>query len=457
MKRIVEESSQNVNSNAGIFLAKQILDTIPSFDKFDSCQPSEKSLACQTYSNSSIAKAEVALMTLGKTSFCDITAHQKDDLFADAVGGSVPSEPTFRQRLEYLAILPDARNRIDDANVELLSRVKDFGLVKTAGGERLPVDIDVSVMVNDDCRKEGVGFTYHRIDGFAPIFATVGRLGYQLANELRPGNQHSQKDFPAFFRRCIGLVRRIYGGKILVRLDSAHDADDTLTTGFDLDDEIRKEVEGSGLDFIVKRNARREDVRMWIEQANGEHCEPSYSYYDEKDGHVDVFRGVVSHLRTESTGERPLFCVWEVKRMRRDDELFPRYSAATWWTNLPEDADTVIRLYHDHATCEQFHSELKTDMDVERLPSGDYKTNSLILSLSTLAFNVLRRIGQTARQVETEDGAKRPERIRLRTVILNLMYVAAIDGSHGGRKYLRLGRNCHQAKTFQAVFRRLAA
>ena len=71
-----------VNSNAGIFLAKQILDAIPSFGKFDSHQPSLKSLACQTYSNSGIAKAEVALMTLGKTSFCDIAAHQRDDLFA---------------------------------------------------------------------------------------------------------------------------------------------------------------------------------------------------------------------------------------------------------------------------------------------------------------------------------------------------------------------------------------
>lgn len=150
MKRIVEESSQNVNSNAGIFLAKQILDDIPSFGKFDSCQPSEKSLVCQTYSNSGIAKAEVALMTLGKTSFCDIAAHQKDDLFADAVGGAVPTEPTFRQRLEYLAILPGARDWIDDANVEILSKVDDFGLVKTAGDERLPLDIDVSVLVNDD-------------------------------------------------------------------------------------------------------------------------------------------------------------------------------------------------------------------------------------------------------------------------------------------------------------------
>lgn len=457
MKRIVEESSQNVNSNAGILLAKQILDAIPSFGKFDGCQPSLKSVACQTYSNSGIAKAEVALMTLGKTSFCDIAAHQKDDLFADAVGGAVPTEPTFRRRIGYLAILPGARDWIDDANVELLSRVDDFGLVKTAGGERLPLDIDVSVLVNDNSRKENVGFTCHRIDGFAPIFATLGRLGYRLANETRPGSQHSQKGFPEFLRRSVGPARRITDRRILLRVDSGHDADDTLATGFELDDEIRSAVEGCGLDFIVKRNARREDERMWIGQANGEHGEPACSYDDERDGRVDVFRGVVSHLRTRSTGERPLFCVWEARRMRRDDELFPGYATATRWTNLPEDADTVVRLCHDHATCEQFHSELKTDMDVERPPSGDYRTNSLILSLSALAFNVLRRIGQTARQAETEDGERRPERIRLRTVILNLMYVAAIDGSHGGRKYLRLGRNCRQAKTFQTVFRRLAA
>ena len=146
-----------------------------------------------------------------------------------------------------------------------------------------------------------------------------------------------------------------------------------------------------------------------------------------------------------------------------------------------------MRLYHDHATCEQFHSELKTDMDVERLPSGDFRTNELFLSLATLAFNALRRIGQASLETPAgADGAEanntgangaeangreadiapngaegtrvnRPKRIRLRTVILNLMYVAAIDGSHGGTRHLRLGRNCHMAKTFLAVYQRLAA
>ncbi len=54
----------------------------------------------------------------------------------------------------------------------------------------------------------------------------------------------------------------------------------------------------------------------------------------------------------------------------------------------------VIGLYHAHGECEQFHSEIKTDMDVERLPSGKFETNELVLELTILAYNILRMIGQ---------------------------------------------------------------
>ena len=40
----------------------------------------------------------------------------------------------------------------------------------------------------------------------------------------------------------------------------------------------------------------------------------------------------------------------------------------------------VIELYADHGTHEQFHSEFKTDLDLERLPSGKFDTNVLVLS-----------------------------------------------------------------------------
>jgi hypothetical protein len=43
---------------------------------------------------------------------------------------------------------------------------------------------------------------------------------------------------------------------------------------------------------------------------------------------------------------------------------------------------------------EQFHSELKTDLDLERLPSGKFDTNDVVLHLSAFAYNGLRLPGQ---------------------------------------------------------------
>lgn len=37
-------------------------------------------------------------------------------------------------------------------------------------------------------------------------------------------------------------------------------------------------------------------------------------------------------------------------------------------TSLPDVPSTIIELYQDHRTSEQFHSEIKTDLDLERLP-----------------------------------------------------------------------------------------
>ena len=39
-------------------------------------------------------------------------------------------------------------------------------------------------------------------------------------------------------------------------------------------------------------------------------------------------------------------------------------------------------------------SQIKTDMDVERLPSGKFDTNELVLELTIIAYNILRLIGR---------------------------------------------------------------
>lgn len=68
---------------------------------------------------------------------------------------------------------------------------------------------------------------------------------------------------------------------------------------------------------------------------------------------------------------------------KRGQCLFPYdIEVNTWWMNLPVSDDEVIDLYHAHGECEQYHSEIKTDMNLERLPSGKFETNELIMELA---------------------------------------------------------------------------
>ena len=44
--------------------------------------------------------------------------------------------------------------------------------------------------------------------------------------------------------------------------------------------------------------------------------------------------------------------------------LAPDIECNTIWTNLGWSDDDIIKGYHAHGECEQFYSEIKTDMDV---------------------------------------------------------------------------------------------
>lgn len=111
----------------------------------------------------------------------------------------------------------------------------------------------------------------------------------------------------------------------------------------------------------------------------------------------------------------------------------------------------MIELYHGHGTMEQFHSELKTDMDLERLPSGKFTTNDLVLHFAVLAYNLLRIVGQESLKREDAPLKNHVQRKRIRTVIQNLMTLAAKVTKHARRQYLRLGKH----NPWITVFRRL--
>ena len=105
--------------------------------------------------------------------------------------------------------------------------------------------------------------------------------------------------------------------------------------------------------------------------------------------------------------------------------LFPETEIDMYWTSLGVSDEEVIELYHNHAVCEQYHSEIKTDIGIERLPSGKFETNALILKLTMIAYNILRIIGTAA--MKGNDMPVRHSTIkrrRIRTVIDNLILIA---------------------------------
>ncbi|MBU4260713.1 MAG: hypothetical protein KKC76_02375 [Proteobacteria bacterium] len=45
-----------------------------------------------------------------------------------------------------------------------------------------------------------------------------------------------------------------------------------------------------------------------------------------------------------------------------------------------------ISLYENYGLSEQFHSEFKSGLGLEQLPSGKFATNALIMSLGSFAY-----------------------------------------------------------------------
>jgi len=158
----------------------------------------------------------------------------------------------------------------------------------------------------------------------------------------------------------------------------------------------------------------------------------------------------------------PLRIVFEVtERTTKNVQclLVPEVEVDTYWTSLEADPYQVILLYHDHGTCEQFHSEIKSDMDLERLPSEHFSTNSDIMTLALTAYNLLRLCGQESLREDNGNLEKRAshrkkaQRRRLRTVMQDLMYMASRISFHARRMYLSFGRYNPWSEVWQNLYR----
>ncbi len=394
--------------------------------------------------SSQILASYIGLLVEGKSDFDAIESKREDRFFRQSLGLSgVPSAATLRQRMDAMGV--PVSESVDEMLVPLLKRGRaHFSPVRTG---HVPLDLDVFCLDNSGSKKQGVGRTYAGYDGFAPVAVYLGgEAGYCLALELRDGTQHSAKETEYTLERAIPRALALTEAKLLVRWDSGFDSERLIVTALN---------EGSGrLDVLGKWNPRSFDV---------EGCAA-----DKRKDAATVW---------ESPREGKRITTWEIKgrkialadgrevqlrRILRLTErtikadgtvlLLPEVILDGWETTLTEPVETVITLYAEHGTHEQFHSEFKSDLDLERLPSGKFDTNTLVLSVAAMAYNILRLIGQQSLLGKDAPLRHPAKRRRLKTVMQEMMQVAAQLTEHARRVVLNFGRHCPVLKVWRALY-----
>ena len=396
--------------------------------------------------SSDVLRSYLGLLCQGKSDFAAIRPFFEDDEFFRTSLGlkKVPSPETLRQRLDQFAEI--LRIIVDFCSIEFLKKAK--ATLSTLPSGHMPLDLDVFTLDNSATKKEGVSYTYRGYDGYAPIGGWLGLEGWCLEIEQRPGSQHAQEGFIPFLLRAIHKSRQLTEAPLLVRLDSAHDALKTLLA-------LREEK----VSFIVKWNPRKTDVPAKASEifANGKLIR------DDKEKRVAVLSETVKRTYKDADDiERTI----KVRRVLRATErwidrkgnplLLPDVEVEGWWTNLSNPKEKVIELYKGHALCEQYHSEIKTDLDLERLPSGKFATNALVMSCAGMAYNILRAVGQVG-LMNKKQARRAKQRRRLKTVLQDLIYFAARFIQHARGLTLRFSRHATgQSQAFVRVYDRFA-
>lgn len=394
---------------------------------------------------SDVLRSYLGLLCQGKSDFAAIRPFYEGDAFFRASLGltKVPSPETLRQRLDQFADV--LRIIVDFCSVEFLKKAKAQLSPLSTG--HMPLDLDVFTLDNSDTKKEGVSYTYRGFNGYAPFGVWLGLEGWCLEIEQRPGSQHAQEGFIPLLLRAIRKARQLTDSPLLVRLDSAHDALVTLVA-----------LLAEKVDFIIKWNPRKTDVPIKATEifAHGKLVKET------KDERIAIMTETVERTYKDENGIEQTIKVRRVLRAserwfdRNGPLLVPDIEVEGWWTSLSCNKETIIELYKGHALCEQYHSELKTDLDLERLPSGKFATNALVMTCAGMAYNLLRAIGQVG-LMDKKQARRARQRRRLKTVLQDLMYFAARFLRHAHGLTLRFSCHAHrQAEAFIKTYQRFA-
>jgi len=411
----LKESKRQLTSYAGLSLIGQCCEVAQVATILDKALPIASGMT-----TSDIFKSMLGLISLGKNDFEAIEPFRKDRFFSEAMDiAKAPSSEWLRQRLDDIG--GEMCKHTDELSMSLIERAH---VPITAHDHYVRLDFDTFTMDNSGTKKEEVSRTYQGFDGYTPIAAYLGNEGWAVGLDLRPGKQHSALNTETFLMDVFPSVERLVPAteKVLTTSDSGFDSACLLFTHEQ--ERERYLTLGRSFDWIIKWNPRKRKSEDWIAHAD----QAGATWQQIRPGKREALFDLT--IDRDWQGQRRSFrLVVKVTERTIDKKgqhlVVPEVEVEGWWTSLADAREKVIAHYAYHGMHEQFHSEIKSDLDLERLPSGKFATNNAIMHIAMFAYNCLRLIGQVGLAGKLSPVKHPAQRRRLKTVLQEIMYRAA--------------------------------
>jgi len=303
------------------------------------------------------------------------------------------------------------------------------------GLRRLTLDFDGSVIGTGRCAEgTAVGFNRKKKGqrSYYPLFCTIAQTGQVFDVFHRPGNVHDSNGAQEFILACIHTVREALPGiHIEVRMDGAFFSDALVTLLTDLHVEFTISVP---FERFVELKSKIESRRWWLR-------------LNEELGYFEL------QWKPKTWSRRYRFLFVRTRSVIRDkapvqlDLFVPQvygYEFKVVVTNKKIRAREVIRFHNGRGAQEGVFAELKSQGQLDYVPTQTLSGNQVFLLSAVLAHNLNRDLQMTTREPSRDTTPQRSplwQFERLETLRLKLINRAGRLNHPQGRLTLTMSTN----------------
>jgi hypothetical protein len=367
---------QALTSFGGAVIYQALFNVLNLKERLEACVRHVGSSA--SYSLRHVLNLLVVHLLLGWRRLSELAYYRDDPIVGRLVGlNRLPTVATLSRRLRDMT--PRVVGRLRELLRSLvMTRVEQCGL------QRLTVDFDGSVISTKSRNTEGTAVGFNKKAkgerSYYPLLATVAQTGQVLDILHRPGNVHDSREALEFIDATLTHIREAgFQGKLEARLDSAHFSDDTC---FWLDERR--------VDFSVSVPFERfPQLKQRIQSRKNWHpIDDRWSFFETQ-----------WKPKSWNQGFRVIIFRQRIKVPRKGPIQLDLFEPFDWqheykavMTNKGETAKAILAFHNGRGSQEGIFAELKSQLNVDYIPTRRLIGNQVYLLCGLLAHNVNREL-----------------------------------------------------------------